>query len=173
MKRHHTIQALVQDEAGTLNRLVSLFRRRGFNIASLTVGTSETEGFSRVTLVVIGDDEVLYQCVGQMQKLIDVVSVDDLPVAASVQRELALIHLADVRDNRREILDVLAVADGKIAHFGLNNLTVEVSGDSKAIDRLIEMLRPYHVEEVVRTGVVALRTEQRSSPAAPPTFQPA
>ncbi|MCA0361933.1 MAG: acetolactate synthase small subunit [Armatimonadetes bacterium] len=171
MKSQHTIQALVQNEAGTLNRLVSLFRRRGFNLASLNAGDCEVEGFSRVTLVVNGDDEVLQQCVGQLQKLIDVVSVDDLPFTASVMRELALIHLTGVANNRREILDLLAVADGKIVHFGLDSLTVEVSGDAKSIDRFIAMLGPYHVTEVVRTGVVGLRTENRiPSELASPTF---
>lgn len=160
-KSQHTIQALVQNEAGTLNRLVSLFRRRGFSLASLNAGDCEIPGFSRVTLVVNGDDTVLFQCVGQLQKLIDVVSVDDMPLHQSVSRELMLVRLNRVDQHRREILDILSVVDGRIVHFGPDTLTVEAVGDGKTIDKVVDMLGPYGIEEIVRTGTVAVRTENR------------
>jgi acetolactate synthase I/III small subunit len=155
----HTITALVQNEAGTLNRLVSLFRRRGFSLASLNAGDCEQEGFSRLTLVVKGDDQTLTQCVQQLEKLIDVVEVADLAPAESVRRELALVQVKAGPRERREILEVVQLLGGKVAHLAPGSLTIELGDEPAKIDRLIGMLQPYGVTEVVRTGLVAMRAE--------------
>jgi acetolactate synthase I/III small subunit len=157
MSRQHTITALVQNEAGTLNRLVSLFRRRGFSLASLNAGDCEQEGYSRLTLVVNGDDAVLNQCVSQLAKLIDVVEVDDLPFENSVRRELALVHVDARAEQRSEVLELVRAMQAKVAWITANRLTVELSDEPAKIDHLIDILRPYGIQEIVRTGLVAIK----------------
>ena len=152
----HTISAVVQNESGTLNRLVSLFRRRGFSLSSLNVGDCEEQDFSRLTLVVNGDDDTLQQCVTQLEKLIDVVNVTDLDPRFSVRRELALIKLGVGKDHRSEVLDVVKLMGGEVVHFELNSMTVELSAEPRHIDRLVKMLRPFGIREIARTGLVAL-----------------
>ena len=153
----HTITALVQNEAGTLNRLVSLFRRRGFSLASLNAGDCEQDGYSRLTLVVKGDDAVLTQCVRQLEKLIDVVEVDDLPIEHSVRRELALVQVGAQPGQRSEVLEIVNVLGGRVAHLAPTSMAIEFTEEPAKIDRLIEMLKPYGIQEVVRTGLVAMR----------------
>jgi acetolactate synthase I/III small subunit len=152
----HTITALVQNEAGTLNRLVSLFRRRGFSLASLNAGDCEQEGFSRLTLVVNGDDATLNQCVRQLEKLIDVVEVADLTPNDSVRRELALVQISASPEKRSEVLEIVHVMGAKVAWLSASHLTVELSDEPAKIDRLVDILRPYGIEEIVRTGLVAI-----------------
>ncbi len=153
----HTITALVQNEAGTLNRLVSLFRRRTFSLASLNAGDCEQDGFSRMTLVVNGDDHVLQQCVRQLEKLIEVVEVDDLPQQNAVQRELALIQVNATADRRREILEIAQVMKCEIANMSSEHLTLECSAETSRLDQLIELLQPYGIRQIVRSGLVAIR----------------
>lgn len=153
----HTITALVQNESGTLNRLVSLFRRRGFSLASLTAGDCELEGFSRITIVVNGDDAVLDQCERQLEKLIDVVKVEDLPYRQAVRRELALIRVDVPSGQRGEVVEIVDILGGQIAHLTANSLTIEFTGEPSKIEHLIEMLKPYGIGEIVRTGLVAMR----------------
>lgn len=157
MSRQHTISALVQNEAGTLNRLVSLFRRRGFSLASLNAGDCEQEGYSRLTLVVNGDDADLLQCLGQLEKLIDVVEVEDLGPTEAVRRELALVQVAADPDRRREIVDVVQIMGGKVVWLAPSSLAVEISDEPSKIDRMIDMLRPFGIQEIVRTGLVAMK----------------
>lgn len=157
MSRQHTISALVQNEAGTLNRLVSLFRRRGFSLASLNAGDCEQEGYSRLTLVVNGDDADLLQCLGQLEKLIDVVEVEDLGPTEAVRRELALVQVAADPDRRREIVDVVQIMGGKVVWLAPSSLAVEISDEPPKIDRMIDMLRPFGIQEIVRTGLVAMK----------------
>ncbi|OWU64985.1 MAG: acetolactate synthase small subunit, partial [Armatimonadetes bacterium Cent15-Ar3] len=109
ISKYHTITALVHNESGTLNRLASLFRRRMFSLASLNAGDCEQPEFSRVTMVVEGDSHVLRQCVRQLDKLVDVVEVEDLPADESVQRELAFIQIKADAESRRAILDIAQV----------------------------------------------------------------
>jgi acetolactate synthase-1/3 small subunit len=158
----HTITALVQNEAGTLNRLVSLFRRRGFSLASMNAGDCEQEGFSRLTIVVNGDDRTLNQCVTQLEKLIDVVEVDDLKSHECLRRELALVKFQSDSQQRREALEVVHVLGGKVAHLAVESMTVEFIDDPIRIDRMISLLQPLGVVEVVRTGLVAIRVEDDS-----------
>ena len=159
MTQKHTITALVQNEAGTLNRLVSLFRRRGFSLGSLNAGDCEQPGFSRVTLVVNGDDNVLRQCMKQLEKLIDVVEVDDLQPHASVSRELALIKVEAKPGKRSEVLELLGLFNAKVAHVSEQHVTIEMTELPRRVNPLIRLLKPYGLTEVVRTGLVAIRTE--------------
>lgn len=156
----HTITALVQNEAGTLNRVVSLFRKRGFSLASMTAGDCEQPGYSRLTIVVNGDEATMHQCVNQLDKLIDVVEVEDLPERSSVQRELALVQVSASAGKRSEVIEIVQVMGGQIASLTQETVTVEFSGEPAKIVRLIAMLEPYCVREIVRTGMVAIRVEE-------------
>lgn len=159
MVQQHTITALVQNESGTLNRVVSLFRRRGFSLASLNAGDCEQPGFSRLTFVVNGDDAVLAQCLRQLEKLLDVVEVDDLPAPQAINRELALVRVDVPSGQRGEVVEIVDILGGKIAHLSQGSITVEFVDEPRKIDHLIRMLNPYGVGEVVRTGLVAMRAD--------------
>ncbi len=155
----HTITALVQNEAGTLNRLVSLFRRRNFSLASLTAGDCEVEGFSRITMVVNGDDHTMRQCVSQLVKLIDVVEADDLNPRTGIRRELALIKVAAGAKQRAEVAELAGLFAGKIVDVTEGSVALEVSEDPAKLDRLLKLLEPYGITEVARSGVVALHAD--------------
>jgi acetolactate synthase-1/3 small subunit len=152
----HTISALVQNEAGTLNRLVSLFRRRGFSIASLNAGDCEQVGFSRLTLVVNGNEQTLRQCVRQLDKLIDVVEVEDLRPANSIRRELVLLQVDAVAGQRSEIIEIVQVLGARVAHLDQEKIIIEFMDEPERVERLIANLSPYGVKEIVRTGTVAI-----------------
>lgn len=157
---HHTITALVQNEAGTINRLVSLFRRRGFSLASFNAGDCEDPGFSRLTFIVDGDDATISQCLKQLDKLIDVVECEDLPKDISVQRELALIRVEPADELRQALYNVVNEFMAKTPRATPTCVVVEHAADVTDIERLIDALKPYNITEIVRTGVVALKTER-------------
>ncbi len=157
--KQHTITALVQNEAGTINRLASLFRRRGFSLASFNAGDCEDPGFSRLTLVVNGDDVILTQCLKQLTKLIDVVECEDLTPEESVQRELALIRVEPTPENREAVYKIALEFMAKTPKATEKTVVVEISADIREVERLIETLKPFNVTEIVRTGVVAMRVE--------------
>ncbi len=157
--KHHTITALVQNEAGTINRLVSLFRRRGFSLASFNAGDCEDPGFSRLTFIVDGDDATISQCLKQLDKLIDVVECEDLPKEISVQRELALIRVEPAEEQRQAVYNVVNEFIARTPRSTPTCIVVEQAADVQEIERLIEALRPYNITEIVRTGVVAIKTE--------------
>ncbi len=159
MSQQHTITALVQNEAGTINRLVSMFRRRGISLASFNAGDCEQEGYSRLTLMVNGDETMLYQTVRQLNKLIDVVEVEDLRSEHGIHRELALIRVDAKADERKQVERIVSEFDGKIPRATESSVFVELTGDAGDIEKLISALKPYNVSEVVRTGVVAIRTD--------------
>lgn len=155
--RLHTITALVQNETGTLNRLVSLFRRRGFSLASLNAGDCEQPGFSRLTLLVEGDDNELYQCLRQLEKLLDVVEVADVRPEHAVERELALIRIEPKEEDRPLAHSVIAQLGARAARATESSIVVETSATPAEIQRLIEALQPYNVVEIVRSGLLAMR----------------
>jgi len=157
--RLHTIVALVQNEAGTLNRLVSLFRRRGFSLASLNAGDCEQPGFSRLTLVVEGDDNTLNQCLRQLEKLIDVVEVADVQAEQAVERELALIRVEPSAEDRDAVFRVANEFYARTPRASASGYVVEVSAEPAELKRLIEALTPYGITEIVRSGLVAMRVE--------------
>lgn len=160
--RSHTITALVENDHGTLNRLVSLFRRRSFSLASLNAGDCEEEGLSRVTIVVNGDDGILRQCVRQLDKLLDVVEVDDVSPDESIQRELALVRVFAESSRHAEIASFAQLNGARVAHRSDSSITVEACATPAAIDRLVSDLHPFGERQVVRSGLVAIRVEDKS-----------
>ena len=154
--KRHTLVSLVQDEPGVLTRIAGLFRRRGFNIESLSVGHCEQPGLSRMTIVVIGDDAEVEQVTKQLDKLINVVSVTDITREDKVVRELALIKVSASARTRSEIMQIVSVFRANIVDVAPDSLTVEVTGDEDKIDSLIKMLRDFGMQELARTGRTAL-----------------
>ncbi len=154
--KKHTIVALVQDQPGVLNRIASLFRRRMFNIDSLAVGPSERPGLSRLTLVIKADTSGLEQVVKQLYKLIDVIKISELDEQTSVQRELALIKVSAPAPVRAEIIPIIDIFRAKIIDVAPDALIIEATGSEDKVDALISLLRSYGIQEVVRTGRVAM-----------------
>lgn len=151
-----TITALVEDKPGVLNRVTSMFRRRGFNIASLAVGPSEKPDLSRMTFVVEGDDAVVEQVTNHLLKLIDVITVSDISEQNVVSRELALIRVkADVR-TRSEIMQIVGIFRANIVDVAPESLIIEVTGDEDKVDSLQNLLNGFGVTEVMRTGTIAM-----------------
>ena len=153
---YHTIISLVQDKPGVLARVASLFRRRGFNIASLAVGHSEEPGLSRMTFVVDGDQYTVDQATKQLDKLVDIVKVSDISEADLVARELALIKVSITDQTRSQIIEIVQHFRAKIVDVGTMSLVVETTGEEAKIDALIELLQPFNITELMRTGRVAM-----------------
>lgn len=153
---HHTVVAIVEDRPGVLMRVASLFRRRGFNIESLTVGHSESAGLSRITLVVDGASAPVEQVEKQLYKLIDVVKVTNLSHEEMVARELAMIKVRCNNVNRHELLDIAEVFRADVVDIATNSIILQVVGDEDKVDGLIKMVEPYGIREVSRTGRVAM-----------------
>ena len=154
--RHHTIIALVQDRPGVLTRVAGLFRRRGFNISSLAVGNSEQKGLSRMTFVVDGDQYTVDQATRQLDKLIDVVKVANISDEEIVSRELALIKVKVTPDTRGEILEMVHPFRAEIVDVGAKSMVIEVTGSGDKIQALYDLLEPFGVLELMRTGRVAM-----------------
>ncbi|HLF04635.1 MAG TPA: acetolactate synthase small subunit [Dehalococcoidia bacterium] len=152
----HTITALVQDKPGVLARVSSLFRRRGFNIASLAVGNSEQAGLSRMTFVVNGDQDTVDQVTKQLGKLIDVVSISDLSDQETVARELALIKVETSQATRSEIVQLVHLFRAAIVDVGSRSMVIEITGEEDKINALSNLLRPFGIKEMMRTGRVAM-----------------
>ena len=151
-----TISALVQDKPGVLNRVSSMFRRRGFNIASLAVGPSEIPNLSRMTFVVEGDDRVVEQVTKHLHKLIDVIKVSDISEDNVVSRELSLIRVKSNVQNRSEIMQVVDIFRANIVDVAPESLIIEVTGDEDKIESLQDLLKNFGILEVMRTGRVAV-----------------
>lgn len=152
----HTIIALVQDRPGVLTRVASLFRRRGFNIASLAVGASEQKGLSRLTFVVTGDQYTVEQATRHLDKLVDVVRVSNISHEDVVARELALIKVRATPSNRSEILEMVNLFRAKIVDVGARSLVIETTGEEDKIDALYDLLQPFGILELMRTGRIAM-----------------
>ena len=155
-KSTHTLVALVQDKPGVLNRVSSMFRRRGYNIASLAVGHSEIPNLSRMTFVVEGDDSTVEQATKQLYKLIDVVRVNKLSDTGSVSREMALIKVKSTVQTRSEIIQMVEIFKANIVDVSPDSMIIEVTGDQEKIDSFHNLLEPFGVKEVMRTGRVAM-----------------
>jgi len=156
MIMRHVISILVNDQPGVLQRVAGLFGRRGFNIESITVGSSEEPGLSRMVIVTTGDDKTMEQISKQLYKLIDVAKVIDLSMNPMVARELALIRVGAEPSERPEILGVVETFRASVVDIGPNTLVVQVVGDSDKIDAMVELLKPYGIKELTRTGVTAM-----------------
>ncbi len=152
----HTLVVYVEDKPGVLNRVASLFRRRAFNIDSLSVGHTETPGVSRMTIVVDADPTNARRIEANIYKLVDVLRVDDITHEPSVERELAMIKVAASNDTRAQIIQLADVFRARVVDVSAESLIVEITGTGDKIERLIDVLRPYGVLETVRTGRVAM-----------------
>ena len=152
----HTLVALVEDRPGVLNRVASLFRRRSFNIQSLAVGASEQPGLSRMTIVAIGDSAQIEQVRKQLEKLINVVKVSDITEENMVTRELALIKVKTTTSTRSEIMQIVGVFRANIVDVAPDSVTVEVTGDEDKVNSLLGLLRDFGINELSRTGRIAL-----------------
>jgi acetolactate synthase-1/3 small subunit len=152
----HTLVALMEDKPGVLNRVSSLFRRRNYNIESLSVGHSETTGISRMTIVVNGDERVVEQVVKQLEKLINVTEVLNVSDAPTVIRELALIKVKAEHGTRSEIVELVNIFRARVVDVGATSLTIEITGPVDRVNSLINLLQPFGIEEMARTGRVAM-----------------
>ncbi|MBG93038.1 MAG: acetolactate synthase small subunit [Chloroflexi bacterium] len=152
----HTLAALVENHPGVLNRVASLFRRRGFNIESLAVGTTEQEGISRMTFVVEGDDNVGEQVEKQLYKLIDIIKVSDLSREESIVREIALIKVRCEKNNRRDILDLVEIFRAQAVDITEYSVVIQLVAHPETVDSLLENLATYPIIEMVRTGRIAM-----------------
>jgi len=151
-----TLIALMEDKPGVLSRVSNLFRRRNYNIQSLSVGHSETKDISRMTVVVDGDNRVVEQVVKQLGKLINVTDVLDVTDKPTVIRELALVKVKAGAGKRSEIIELAQVFRGRIVDVGPDSMTVEITGAEDRVNSLVSLLRPYGIEELARTGRVAM-----------------
>jgi len=156
MQKKHTISVLVNDQPGVLQRVSGLFGRRGFNIESITVGTSEEPGLSRMIIVTSGDDGTLEQVQKQLYKLIDVIKVVDLSANPMVSRELALIKVNAEPSQRPEILGVVETFRASVVDISPSTIIVQTVGDTEKIDAMVELLKPYGILTLTRTGVTAM-----------------
>jgi acetolactate synthase I/III small subunit len=152
--RKHTIVALVQDRPGVLSRVAGLVRRRGYNIESLAVGHSEQPGISRMTIVVESDH--VEQVVKQLYRLIEVIKVSDVTEDPTVEREMVVIKLHAPASTRHEIVSMCGVFDAKIVDVGTTTMIVEMTGTPSKVENFIEVVRPYGVKEMMRTGRIAM-----------------
>jgi len=152
----HTLSVLVENRPGVLARVAGLFSRRGFNIDSLAVGVTERPEVSRITVVVNVEEHSLEQVHKQLNKLINVIKVVDLPDDNSVHRELVLFKVKADPRTRAEIIEIVDIFRGKIVDVGSGTLTIELTGLGSKLGAMEELLRPYGIAEIVRTGVVAL-----------------
>jgi acetolactate synthase-1/3 small subunit len=154
--KQHVVSALVENRAGTLSRVSGLFSRRGFNIDSLTVGTTEDASISRMTIAVSGDDAVLEQIIKQLGKLVDVIAVRELEGDSCLRREIMLVKVGVDEKTRHAVLEVADIFRSRVVDVSPATITVEATGDTKKLDGLLLLLRPYGVLELARTGLVAL-----------------
>lgn len=157
----HTISVMVENKFGVLARISGLFSARGFNISSLAVGETEDPGVSRMTIVVEGDDKTLEQIKKQSNKLIDVIKVVDYKDGEFLDRELILVKVSVSPKTRKEILEVVESIGAKIESAGEKALCIEMTGDQAKIKTLLELLKPFGILEVVRTGRIAMDTTDK------------
>ena len=152
----HIISAVVENKPGVLAHIAGLFAGRGFNIDSLAVGETEDPARSRMTVVVRGDDAVLEQVRKQLGKIIDVIKVQDFSDTEYVERDLALIKVAVRPEKRGEVFEICEVFRGKVVDIGAKHLVLEISGPEKKIEAFIDLMKPFGIREVVRTGRIAI-----------------
>jgi len=165
----HTLIAHVEDKPGVLNRIASLFRRRGYNIASLTVGRTAEPGVSRLTVVLDADDDTARRIEANLYKLVNVLYVEDVSLAPSIARELALIKVRAGVETRARVLQVCEVFGARVVDMMPDLVTIELTSTHDKIDDLVGVLRPEGVVDMVRTGIVAMT---RGEPKPIPQPQP-
>jgi acetolactate synthase-1/3 small subunit len=152
----HVISALVINEPGVLANVAGMFAARGFNIDSLVVGRTEKPELSRMTIVVNADDNTIDQIRKQLAKLVPIVSVHDFQNSAYIERDLALITVSVGPERRGEVIEVVGLFRGKVVDLSENSLVVELAGAESKIEAFIELMEPYGITELARTGVIAM-----------------
>jgi acetolactate synthase-1/3 small subunit len=152
----HTIAVLVENKFGVLARIAGLFAGRGYNIDSLCVATTDDPTISRMTIVAEGDDRTIEQIEKQLNKLIDVIKVMDLTEESHVERELVLIKVNADDRKRHEILEITNIFRARIVDLSASTITIEVTGDESKILAFINLMKPYGIKELTRTGKVAI-----------------
>lgn len=152
----HAISVLVENKFGVLARIATLFAARGFNIDSLSVGETEDPEVSRMTIIVRGDDRILEQVEKQLNKLVDIIKVLDFKSTRHVERDLALIKVNADKTNRSEILQITSTFRSKIIDVSSDSVIIEITGGEEKIEAFINMLRPFGIKEMSRTGIIAM-----------------
>ncbi len=152
----HTISVLVSNEFGVLTRIAGLFSGRGFNIESLSVAETLDAKVSRMTIVTSGDDNVLEQVTKQLNKLINVIKVHDFTGEERIERELALVKVSSTAESRAEILSIVDIFRAKVVDVSPRTYTIEITGDEEKISAITELVRPFGIKEIVRTGRIAM-----------------
>ena len=156
MDQQYVIGVIVANVSGVLSRVSGMFTRRGFNIDSLTVGETESSGFSRITIAFHGDEDIKERILQQLQKLHDVREVEVLDSKDTVIRELLLIKVRNKADIRQDIMTAVEIFRSKIVDYSPTSLTCELTGETSKIDAFIELLKPFGIMEMCRTGIVAI-----------------
>jgi acetolactate synthase-1/3 small subunit len=152
----HTLSVLVEDKPGVLTRIAGLFARRGFNIDSLAVGESEAPGLSRITITIDGAEQPIDQVTKQLHKLINVIKIRDLDPEGMVSAELMLIKVSAEGEKRAEVLQIAEIFKAKIVDVEKRTLTLQVTGAKDKMEALLDLLKPVGIQEIVRTGTIAI-----------------
>jgi acetolactate synthase-1/3 small subunit len=152
----HTIAVIVENKSGALTRVAGLFSRRSFNIDSLSVGATENPDYSRMTITVQGDRDVLEQVIKQLSKLINVIRVSELEPGESIERELAIIKVSADKESRSEIMQIVNIFRAKIIDVSQKSMIIEVTGDEEKINAIVQLLRQFGIKEMARTGKVSM-----------------
>ncbi len=152
----HTIAVIVENKSGVLTRIAGLFSRRSFNIDSLSVGATDNPDYSRMTITVHGDRDVLEQVTKQLSKLINVIRVSEMETGESIERELAIIKVSADKENRSEIMQIVNIFRASIIDVSQRSMIIEVTGDEEKIDAIVQLLRQFGIKEMARTGKVSM-----------------
>lgn len=152
----YTLSVLVENHPGVLARISGLLSGRGFNIRSIAAGETEDSSITRIIMVVAGDERIIDQVKKQLDRLVDVIRITDLTGTPAVDRELALVKVSSTVSRRTEVFQIVDVFRAKIVDIAHKSLTVEVTGETEKVEALIEMLKPFGINEIVRTGKISI-----------------
>ncbi len=158
----HILAVLVLNKTGVLNKITGLYARRGFNIESLSVGTTEKPGVSRITITLKGDEHTVNQITSQLEKLVDVLSVKELSPESTVGRELCFIKLSATGDDRAKLLELSEIFRASVIDARRGALTILIAGTTEKTDAFLSLLEPFGIIEVVRSGLMAIERGERS-----------
>ena len=159
--KKHVLSVLVENHSGVLSRVSGLFSRRGYNIDSLSVGETEDPKISRMTIVADADQYTLEQIKKQLNKLVDVIKITELKEECAIYRELALIKISATKENRAEIIEIANIFRAHIVDVANESVVIEATGDQGKISALSNMLMPYGIKEIIRTGLTALERGEK------------
>ena len=155
-RNRHVLSITVENYAGTLSKVAGLFTRRGYNIDTLNVAETMNPNISRITVTLTGDEEVLEQITKQLNKLINVIKIEDLTRKRSILRELMFLKISCSKESRSEVLQIANVFKGKMVDIASKSVTIEITGDEDKNNAFLELMKPYGILEIVRTGLTAI-----------------